>query len=90
MAWSLGIVGSVESAVVLLYPNHWGLVVVDLSWGNLLVGNWGRLIHVCDWGWLVGVADWRGLIVDLRRLRSKTLYRLEASVRDRRFRHIVV
>jgi hypothetical protein len=75
---------------ILLNPDHWGLVVVDLRWRDLLVGHWGWLIQVGHGGWLVGVADRGRLIVDLRRLRSNTLYRLEAGVRKRRFRHEVI
>jgi hypothetical protein len=48
------------------------------------------LIQVGDRGRLVGIADWRWLIVDFRRLWSKTLHGLEASVSKRRFRHNVV
>jgi hypothetical protein len=55
-----------------------------------LVGHWRWLIQVHDRRWLVSVADWRRLIVDLRRLRSKTLNRLEACVRKWGFRHVVV
>jgi hypothetical protein len=80
----------VSVLAVLLYPHDWGLVVVDLCWWDLLVGYWRWLIQVGDRGRLVGIADWRWLIVDFRRLWSKTLHGLEASVSKRRFRHNVV
>jgi hypothetical protein len=70
MAWPLGIVCSAGSSV-LLYPDGWRLVIVDLGWLRLLDGNWRWtrwLIQVGKWGGLVSVSNRRRLIVDLRRL----------------------
>jgi hypothetical protein len=53
---------------LLLDPDRWRLIVVDLRRGHLLIGYWRRLIQVRNWGWLVGVSNRGRLIVDLGRL----------------------